>query len=279
MTVTKENCEKFHVFLREQEHSDQTVQKYIRDIRKLSEFAAGRALTKALLVEFKAYLMERFKPTSVNSILAAANKFLDFWGLHGCKVKPLKLQKIIFNSEEKELKRSEYLRLLEAARSCGNERLMLIIETISSTGIRISELKFITAKAIRAGRAEVNCKGKFRVIFLPEKLCGVLKKYTEKQKITAGAVFITRSGKPIDRSNVWRELKKLAEMAQVKKQKVFPHNFRHFFARTFYSKEKDIVRLADILGHSSVSTTRIYTTESGNAHIRQLERLDLVITS
>ena len=279
MTVTNEKCEKFHAFLREQEHSDQTVQKYIRDIRKLGDFAAGRTLTKALLVEFKAYLTERFKPTSVNSILAAANKFLDFWGLHSCKVKPLKLQKIIFNSEEKELKRSEYLRLLEAARSRGNERLMLIVETISSTGIRISELKFITVKAIRAGRAEVNCKGKFRVIFLPEKLCGILKKYTEKQKITAGAVFITRSGNPIDRSNVWRELKKLAEMAQVKKQKVFPHNFRHFFARTFYSKENDIVRLADILGHSNVSTTRIYTTESGNAHIRQLERLDLVITS
>ena len=276
MELTEEKISEFARFLLEEEKSEITIKKYVRDVEKFCGFAEGKELSKTLTVEYKAAITEKYKPTSVNSMLAAVNKFMDFLNLPRFKVKPLKIQRMLFLSEEKELKRDEYNRLVDAAQSNGNQRLMLIIETIASTGIRISELKFITVEAVSEKRAEINCKGKRRVVLLTKKLCKVLKEYIKNKKIRSGAVFVTSSGKPVDSSNIRKEMKKLAELAKVNKQKIFPHNFRHFFARTFYSQTKDIVRLADILGHSSVDTTRIYTMESGGAHRRQLEKLNLV---
>ena len=276
MELTEEKISEFAQFLLEEEKSEITIKKYVRDVQKFFEFAEEKELSKTLTVEYKSELTEKYKPTSVNSMLAAVNKFMDFLNLPRFKVKPLKIQRMLFLSEEKELRRDEYNRLVDAAQSNGNQRLMLIIETIASTGIRISELKFITVEAVLEKRADINCKGKRRVVLLTKKLCKVLKEYIKNKKIRSGAVFVTSSGKPMDSSNIRKEMKKLAELAKVNKQKIFPHNFRHFFARTFYSQTKDIVRLADILGHSSVDTTRIYTMESGGAHRRQLEKLNLV---
>lgn len=276
MELTEEKISEFARFLLEEEKSDITIKKYVRDVQKFYEFAQDKELSKILTVEYKAALTEKFKPTSVNSMLAAVNKFMDFLNLPRFKVKPLKIQRMLFLSEEKEMKRDEYFRLVDAARDSGNERLLLIIETIASTGIRISELKFITVEAAEARRADINCKGKRRVILLTKKLCAALKKYAKTKKIHSGSVFVTSSGKNVDSSNIRKEMKKLSESAKVGRQKIFPHNLRHFFARTFYSQTKDIVRLADILGHSSVDTTRIYTMESGSAHRRHLEKMELV---
>ncbi len=276
MVLTEENISEFAIFLKEEEKTEVTIKKYVRDTEKFYIFAEGKELSKTLTVEYKSELTEKYKPSSVNSMLAAVNKFMDFLNLPRFKVKPLKIQRTLFLSEEKELHRDEYNRLVDAAQSSGNRRLMLIIETIASTGIRISELKYITVEAVSEKRADINCKGKRRVVLLTKKLCKVLKEYIRNKKIRSGAVFVTSSGKPVDSSNIRKEMKKLSELAKVNKQKIFPHNFRHFFARTFYSTTKDIVRLADILGHSSVDTTRIYTMESGGAHRRQLEKLNLV---
>lgn len=276
MILTEEKISEFAQFLKEEEKSEITIKKYVRDAEKFYIFAEGKELSKTLTVEYKSELTEKYKPASVNSMLAAVNKFMDFLNLPRYKVKPLKIQRTLFLSEEKELHRDEYNRLVNAAQSGGNQRLMLIIETIASTGIRISELKYITVEAVSEKRADINCKGKRRVVLLTKKLCKVLKEYIKIKKIRSGAVFVTSSGKPVDSSNIRKEMKKLSELAKVNKQKIFPHNFRHFFARTFYSTTKDIVRLADILGHSSVDTTRIYTMESGGAHRRQLEKLNLV---
>ncbi|MBD5116016.1 MAG: tyrosine-type recombinase/integrase [Ruminococcaceae bacterium] len=276
MIITEGKISEFAQFLLEEEKSEITIKKYIRDVRKFADFADRKELSKTLTVEYKATLTEKFKPSSVNSMLAAVNKFMDFLNLPRFKVKPLKIQRMLFLSEERELKREEYYRLVDAARDSGNERLMLIIEAVASTGIRISELKFITVEAVETRRADINCKGKRRVVLLTKKLCRVLKKYAKNKNIRSGAVFVTSSGKAVDSSNIRKEMKKLSESARVERQKIFPHNLRHFFARTFYSQTKDIVRLADILGHSSVDTTRIYTMESGSAHRRQLEKMELV---
>ncbi len=269
----------FKKHLLEQERSPHTVSKYVHDVRVLLEYIEGKALNRETVVCFKSFLGERYAASSANSMLAAVNSFFEFIGCANLKVKPFKVQKALFAPEDKELKRCEYLRLVEAAKSQKNERLMLIVETICATGIRISELKFITVEAVSMGRAEINCKGKHRIVLLPTSLCRLLRKYLEKQKITAGAVFVTRNGKPLDRSNVWRDMKALCLFSQVSEKKVFPHNLRHLFARTYYSAEKDLSRLADILGHSSVNTTRIYTMESGLIHKRQIENLNLVITT
>ena len=215
----------------------------------------------------------------MNSIIAAVNGFLAFLGWGDCKIKLLKIQKTLFCDEGKELTRAEYARLVKAAERQENRRLSLILQTICATGIRVSELKFITAEAVATGRAEIFNKGKRRPVFLPAKLRKLLKAYLKAQKITAGAVFVTRNGKPVDRSNIWRDMKRLCESAGVARSKVFPHNLRHLFARTYYSIEKDLSRLADILGHSSVNATRIYTAESGAVHARQLERMGLVLTT
>lgn len=279
MSALTEKISDFKKHLLEQERSPYTIAKYIHDAKVFLEFADKRTINKELVIDFKSFLGERYATSSANSMLAAVNNFLKFIGHAELRVKPFKIQRALFVPEEKELCRNEYLRLIEAAKQQKNERLMLIVETICATGIRISELKFITVESIGTGRAEIKCKGKLRTVFLPPQLCKLLKKYIQKQKITAGAVFITRNGKQLDRSNIWRDMKKLCSLTVVSPQKVFPHNLRHLFARTYYSLEKDLSRLADILGHSNVNTTRIYTVESGRTHARQIERLNLVITT
>ena len=263
----------------EQEKSASTIQKYVHDLTELCAYLAGEALTKTMLIGWKEYLTQKeYAAASINTMLAAMNGLLDFCGWSDLKVRQLKIQKSMFCNEGMELTRDEYIRLIRAAETEGNERLSLVIQAICATGIRVSELKFITAEAVQAGRAEINNKGKRRTVFLPDKLRNLLKKYLRKKKRTTGSVFVTKTGKPLDRSNIWRDMKSLCESAEVEPGKVFPHNLRHLFARTHYSIEKDLSRLADILGHSNVNTTRIYTVESGTVHARQMEHMGLIIT-
>lgn len=262
----------------EAERSANTISKYAHDLHVLLSYLRGRPLTKEALIEWKKQLIATLAPASVNSMLAAANDFLQFCGWAELRIKLLKIQKSVFIDEEKELSRSEYERLVRAAKQNENERLALVLQTICATGIRVSELKFITAEAVRCGRAEINNKGKLRIVFLPGKLCRLLTDYLNRQGRTQGPVFVTRNGKPLDRSNIWRDMKSLCQSAGVDPKKVFPHNLRHLFARTFYAVDHDLSRLADILGHSNISTTRIYTAECGNIHAQQIERLHLIIT-
>ena len=276
--ITEKYIDDYMIYLREQERSRATLQKYQHDLYILMDFQQGHDLTKTLLISWKEKLTGEYAPASVNAMLAAVNGYLRFMGWLELTVKPLKIQRSLFLEEEKELTREEYVRLVKAAQAKENERLALVIQTICATGIRVSELKYITVEAVKSGRAEIANKGKRRVVFLPDQLRKVLKKYIRNQKKTAGAVFTTRTGKPLDRSNIWRNMKKLCESAGVSEKKVFPHNLRHLFARTFYSIEKDLSRLADILGHTNLSTTRIYTAESGAVHARQMERLKLIVT-
>lgn len=276
--LTTEEIKTYVIYLQEQERADSTIQKYTHDLTVLLGYLADRPLSKAALVSWKEHLTEIYAPASVNSMLAAVNDFLNYKSWQMLRVKPLKIQKVLFCDEKKELTRDEYCRLVKAARQEGNERLSLVLQTICATGVRVSELQFITAESVRAGRAEVNNKGKRRIVFLPEKLCSLLKKYLRKNSRASGAVFVTKTGKPLDRSNIWREMKHLCESAGVEPGKVFPHNLRHLFARAYYAQEKDLSRLADILGHTNVNTTRIYTVESGFVHTRQIERIGLVIT-
>lgn len=264
--------------LRDQERADQTIKKYLYILNALKIYLDGESITKSALIGWKERLTECYAPASVNAMLTVANCFMEFIGRADLRVRLLKIQKSLFCKESKELTREEYIRLVRTAEREGNERLSLILQTICATGIRVSELRFITVEAVESGRAEINNKGKHRIIFLPVKLCRLLKKYLKKQKRTVGAVFVTRSGKPLDRSNIWRDMKDLCENADVSPVKVFPHNLRHLFARTYYSIQKDLLRLADILGHSNINTTRIYTLESGFAHARHMEQMGLIIT-
>lgn len=275
--ISIEQIELYRVYLIGEERAALTVEKYIRDITTFFRHLNGSEVTKEIVVEYKASLVEAYAPGSVNSILSSLMSFFSFLGWNDLKVKSLKIQRRIFDSEEKELTKAEYQRLLQAAKAKQNERLYLLLQTVCSTGIRVSELKHITVEAVMHGKAEINCKGKRRTVFLPEKLCKTLKRYIRERKITSGPVFVTKNGKPLDRSNIWSDMKKLCTAADVSKKKVFPHNLRHLFARTYYSLQKDVVRLADILGHSSVNTTRIYTMESGETHRTQLQKLGLLL--
>lgn len=276
---TAAHIRNYVLHLREQERAPATIQKYTHDLTALLEYLDGAPVTKAALIGWKEALAADHAPASINTMLGAVNGFLTWMGWGALTVKLLKLQKTLFLDEHKELTRSEYTRLVHAAQREGNQRLSLVLQTICATGIRVSELKFITAEAVALGRAEIVNKGKRRVVFLPAKLCRLLNGYLKQQKRAAGPVFVTKTGRPLDRSNIWRDMKALCESAGVEPSKVFPHNLRHLFARTFYSMEKDLSRLADILGHSSVNTTRIYTAESGLAHARQVERMGLVLTT
>ena len=278
LTITPALIQKYALYLREQERAVATIEKYVHDLTSLSAFLAGLAMTKGLLLEWKEALIGQYAPASVNNKLAAVNGFLAFCGLNELRLRKLKIQKALFLSEDKELTKAEYVRLVKAAERAENERLSLVIQTICATGIRVSELRFITAEAIQAGRTDVNNKGKRRTVFLPDKLRKLLRAYLQKQKITAGAVFVSKNGKPLDRSNIWRDMKSLCESAGVEPSKVFPHNLRHLFARTYYALERDLSRLADILGHTNVTTTRIYTAESGAVHAQQIGKLGLVVT-
>lgn len=264
-------------YLREEEHSELTVRKYSRDIARFRAFSEGQ-LDKPALLEWKAQLLQAgYAPQTVNSMLAAVNGLLDYLGRGDQKVKPVKCQRAIFRSKERELTKAEYLRLLDTARRQGRQRLFLIMQTLCATGIRISELKYITVEAARTGRAVVNCKGKCRVILIPRKLCAQLLKWAKSGKTAGGPVFQTIGGKPLDRSNIWREMKGLCGAAGVDPGKVFPHNLRHLFAVVFYEAKRDIAKLADVLGHASINTTRIYIMETGAEHERQLSRLGLVV--
>lgn len=236
----------------------------------------SREITKILTLEYKKELCEKYAPASVNAAISSLNSFFEFAGWHDIRIKALKIQRQIFSNKDKELTKAEYERLLTAAKNKKNERLYLLMQTICSTGIRVSELKFVTCEAVKKGQAVISCKGKMRTIFLPKELCRMLKEYIKEQGIKGGSVFVSRNGKPLDRSYIWKMLKNLCEAAGVSKDKVFPHNFRHLFARTYYSLQKDIVRLADILGHSSVETTRIYTIETGDICRRQIQKLGLL---
>ena len=225
----------YALHLQEQERAASTMQKYIHDLHVLMAYLDGAPLTKAALIDWKDALTAAYAPATVNAMLAAVNGFLTFAERKDLAVRPLKIQKSLFTDESRELTRAEYARLVTAAGQRHNERLSLVMQTICATGIRVSELQYITVQAVRAGRAEIANKGKHRIVFLPAKLCRLLGKYLQKQKITAGAVFVTRTGKPLDRSNFWREMKALCESAGVEPGKVFPHSLRHLFARTYYS--------------------------------------------
>lgn len=275
------NIQKINAYLsslREQERSAATIQKYGHDLRTFLDFSGKMPFSKITVIAWKEQLMASYAPSTVNSMLAAINGYLRFFGWGELQVKPLKIQQALFLEERRELSKKEYARLVAAAQKKENERLALVIQTICATGIRVSELKYITVESLQTGRAEIRNKGKLRLVFLPGKLRRVLKQYAQKQKKTAGAVFTTRTGKELDRSNIWRDMKSLCDSAGVAREKVFPHNLRHLFARTFYGLEQDLSRLADILGHSSINTTRVYTAESGAVHAAQMERLGLVIT-
>ena len=264
----------FKFFLTEEEKSEATIEKYIRDVRFFGEFISNREITKQEVMEYKKNLVENYAPASVNSMLVSLNCFLHFIERPDCCVKLLKIQRQMFVSEKKELTAAEYRRLLKAAQGT---RLELVIQTICETGLRVSELKYITIEAVEQGRATVECKNKTRVIFIPTPLRKVLLQYIKKSGIKAGSVFVTKSGKPLNRSNIWRDMKALCEKANVAPGKVFPHNLGHLFARTFYSIERDIVRLADLLGHSSINTTRIYIISSGFEHRKKMESMRLII--
>lgn len=274
--ITNELVERFKLYLYEEEKSENTIDKYMRDIRFFREWLSGSEICKSAVLEYKKLLCEKYAPRSVNSMLSSLNALFAFLNWYDCKVKTLKIQRRIFADKTKELTKAEYERLLKAAKNKNNERLYYLMQTIGSTGLRISELRYVTCKAVNSGQAIINCKGKIRTVFLPKQLCKLLKKYIKNHNIESGSVFITRNGKPLDRSNIWSDMKNLCESAGVERSKVFPHNFRHLFARTFYSLQKDIVRLADILGHSSINTTRIYTIETGEEHIKQLQKLGLL---
>ncbi len=276
LTATQIAC--YANYLYEQERAESTIRKYRHDLAALLAYLGTAPLTKTVLIGWKEHLLQSHAPSSVNSMLAAANSFFAFMGWPELKLRPLKIQKALFCDEQRELTRSEYIRLVQAAKQQGNERLSLVLQTICSTGIRVSELRFITAEAVASARVEIVNKGKLRTIFLSDKLRRLLKKYLQKEQRTAGAVFVTSSGKPLDRSNIWRDMKALCQQAGVAPGKVFPHNLRHLFARIYYTLERDLSRLADILGHSSVNTTRIYTIESGLIHARQIDRMGLIVT-
>ncbi len=275
-TITQELIEKFGNYLIQEEKADNTIEKYVRDVILFMMWLNCREVSKTVVLEYKKELISKYSPTSVNSHLSSLNSFFSFCKWHDCKIKNVKIQRQIFSRTEKELTKVEYERLLKAAKSKKNQKLYYLMQTICSTGIRVSEVKHITAEAVKGGQATINCKGKMRVVILPKQLCKMLKEYMRLQGITCGSVFVTRTGRPLDRFAIWKSLKTLCDSAGVARDKVFPHNFRHLFARTYYSLEKDIVRLADILGHSSVNTTRIYTMETGEIHREQIQRLGLL---
>ena len=264
-------------YLRGEERSTGTIDKYLRDTKAFACWLNGRNVTKERAAEWKAYLLEQdYAPVTVNAMLSAVNGLFRFLGWDECRVKFLKIQRKLFRDVSRELTGGEYERLLTSAKEQGRERLALLMETICSTGIRVSEVRYITVEAAQQGKAEISLKGKIRVILLSSKLCRKLQKYAKKQKVASGAIFRTRSGKKISRRQIWAELKGLCRQAGVEPTKVFPHNLRHLFATLFYKACKDIVRLADVLGHSSIETTRIYLITSGEEHQRQIESLGLV---
>ena len=277
MQLTQREFDQFEDYLRHDEREESTIEAYLRSLTRFAELADGRAVTKELAMEWKAALAEAgYRPVSVNAMLAAVNKFFTCMGREDCKVKYLKLQRQMFRKSEKDLSKEEYQRLVQAAHEKGDLRMELILETICATGIRVGELKYITLEAVRAGVAEIALKGRIRTILLPRLLCRKLQKYAKQQKIASGKIFLTQDGLPVSRQSIWTRMKALCEAAGVERSKAFPHNLRSLFARSFYGSCHDVVRLADVLGHSSIETTRIYLMSTGKEYLRQLDKLGLV---
>ena len=277
LQLTEQAFDQFEDYLRHDEREESTIEAYLRSLTRFAEWADGRTITKELAMEWKTALAEAgYRPISVNAMLAAVNKFFTCMGREDCKVKYLKLQRQMFRKSEKDLSKEEYQRLVQAAHEKGDLRMELILETICATGIRVGELKYITVEAVRAGVAEIALKGKIRTILLPHRLCRKLQKYAKKQKIASGKIFLTQDGLPVSRQSIWTRMKALCGPAGVERTKVFPHNLRSLFARSFYGSCHDVVRLADVLGHSSIETTRIYLMSTGKEYLRQLDKLGLV---
>ncbi len=275
--ISNDQIAAFSRFLQAEEREPGTIEKYCRDIRAFAAWLDGRDVTRERTVAWKEHLRAAgYAPVTINSMLVAVNRFFHFLGLDPFRVKALRIQRRMFRSKDKELTKEEYNRLIETARALGRERLALLIETICATGIRVSEVKYITVEAARAGRSEISLKGKVRTILIPNKLCRKLQKYAGKQKTASGEIFLTRSGRGLSRRQIWAEMKGLCQAAGISPSKVFPHNLRHLFARTFYRASRDVVQLADVLGHSSIETTRIYLISTGVEHARRLERLGLI---
>ncbi len=274
--ITNEVIQKYKTHLIENEKSSATLNKYVRDVEVFADWLEGQAVNKSKVIEYKQKLMNTYAPASANSMLSSLNSFFSYMQWYECRAKTIKIQKYIFSKKDRELTKAEYERLLTASLTKRNKKLYMIMQTICSTGIRVSELRFITTDAVLKKEAIINCKGKIRIVILPHKLCKALKKYMSENKITDGSIFVSKSGNPLDRSNIWKMMKMLCATANVPKNKVFPHNLRHLFARTYYSIQKDVVRLADILGHSSINTTRVYTKETGETHRMQIQKLGLL---
>lgn len=276
-TITAEQIARYGEHLREEERAPGTVENYLRNVDRFVFWLAGRAVTREKAVEWKEHLVScRYAPATINGMLSALNSFFSYFGWQECRVKALRVQRRAFRDPSRELTREEYEHLIETARLLGRERLALVLETIGATGVRVSEVRYLTVEAARSGRAEISLKGKIRTILLPGKLCRKLLKYARKEKIASGEVFRTGGSKSLSRKQIWSEMKNLCHHAGVEPSKVFPHNLRHLFATVFYRACGDIVKLADVLGHSSIKTTRIYLLTSGAEHIRTLDRLRLV---
>ncbi len=276
--ITNRKLAEFGQYLREEEYGKATMEKYLREVGYFCRWLENRKVDKKITAEFKNDLQEKgYAPSTINGKLSALNAFFRFAGWEECRVKFLRIQRQIFREQKKELNREEYRRLLKAAKDRKNERLALLMETICGTGIRISEMSYITVEALRRGRAEVVLKGKVRIIFLSGKLCRRLSEYAEKTGIVSGEIFLTGNGRRLSRRQIWREMKGLCQYAGLEEAKVFPHNLRHLFAEEFYRVSGDIVKLADVLGHSSIETTRIYLKTSGKEHTRYLDNMGLLM--
>lgn len=276
-SLIPEQITAFERYLRTEERSSGTIEKYLRDVRAFAVWLNGRIVTKETAAGWKEHLLDRhYAPVTINSMLAAINAFFRFVGWEDCRVKFLKIQRRMFREASRELSREEYDRLLSTAHTLGRDRLALLMETICASGIRVSEVRYITVEATRQGQTEIALKGKIRTILLPDKLCRKLLKYARHKKIASGEIFRTESGKSLGRRQIWAEMKQLCKYAGVAPSKVFPHNLRHLFATTFYRACRDISRLADVLGHSSIETTRIYLLTTGSEQVKQMDQLGLV---
>jgi site-specific recombinase XerD len=275
--LSSQKIQEFEIYLINEERSRATVEKYVRDVKRFSKFVQSEEIDKRRILDYKSKLGETYAVASANSMIAAMNCFFRFCGWHDLCVKQFRVQREAYCSEDRELTRTEYIRLIGAANARHNERLDLIIQTICGTGIRVSELEYITVDALRSGEATVNCKGKNRRIFIVPKLKKKLLRYVKARGIVSGPVFVTRSGRPVSRNSIWKDMKALCLQANVPESKVFPHNLRHLFARTFYRLDKDIAKLADILGHASINTTRIYIVTTGAEHRKRMEHMRLII--
>lgn len=274
-TVTSRRIRRFAGMLIAREMSPRTAEKYSRDLTKLMNWSEGGSISRETLIDFKEHLAENYKPASANSMIAAVNSYLGYIGQSGLKLRTLRIQRNY--DDDRMLSRSEYFRLVQTAEDAGDHRSALVFRTICATGIRVSELQYITAEAVACGKAVVRCKGKYRPVYLPDELRTLLRQYLRANGITEGAVFVTRCGNPLNRSNIYKKMQELGKLADIPADKLFPHNLRHLFARTYYAAYNDIVRLSDILGHSDISTTRIYLRERGENLTQQMNGLELTL--